>query len=66
MKGSQGIHQILEELMSDHAMRKDMTINTRQAHRKATSQFPEESNTSSTQKSYKPNPTRVKHTKASG
>jgi hypothetical protein len=45
MKGSQGIHQILEELMSDHAMRKAMTINTRQAHRKATSKIPQELNT---------------------
>jgi hypothetical protein len=45
MKGTQGIHQILEELMSDHAMRKAMTINTRQAHRKATSKIPQELNT---------------------
>jgi hypothetical protein len=45
MKGSQGIHQISEELMSDHAMRKAMTINTRQAHRKDTSKITQESNT---------------------
>jgi hypothetical protein len=51
-KRSQGIHQISEELMSEHAMRKAMTINTRQAHRKATS--------------HKPKPTRIKHMKASG
>jgi hypothetical protein len=44
MKRSQEIHQISEELMSAHAMRKAMTINTRQAHRKATSQIPQESN----------------------
>jgi hypothetical protein len=31
--------------MSDHAMRKAMTTNTSQAHRKATSQNPQESNT---------------------
>jgi hypothetical protein len=31
--------------MSDHTMRKTMTINTRQAHRKATCQIPQESNT---------------------
>jgi hypothetical protein len=44
-KRSQGIHQISEELMSEHAMRKALTINTRQAHRRATSQIPQESNT---------------------
>jgi ribosomal protein L17 len=45
MKRSQEIHQISEELMSEHAMRKAMIINTRQAHRRATSQIPQESNT---------------------
>jgi hypothetical protein len=67
-KRSQGIHQISEELMSEYAMRKAMTINTRQAHRRATSQIPQAHgiNTSSTQKKHKPNPTRVKSTKASG
>jgi hypothetical protein len=44
MKRSQEIHQISEELMSEHAMRKAMTINTRQAHRRATSQISQESN----------------------
>jgi hypothetical protein len=34
-----------EELISVHAMRKVMTINTSQAHRKAISQIPQESNT---------------------
>jgi hypothetical protein len=44
MKRSQGIHQISEELMSEHAMRKAMTTHTSQAHRKTTSQVPQESN----------------------
>jgi hypothetical protein len=43
MKRSQEIHQISEELMSEHVIRKAMTINTRQSHRRATSQIPQES-----------------------
>jgi hypothetical protein len=43
MKRSQEIHQISEELMSEHVMRKSMTINTRQAYRRDTSQISQES-----------------------